>query len=796
MQHVRFLGMASETLCSRCCEIPFETLFFGRYSRITEELPLKPLHDVWKPRNCTFCGLVKELLGAHFGTEYMEARLAEGHYEDVILYRTPLDVSFDRFNDFTEVDVACYLEVGLDTPDHLHGKQPQIHRQDRKRNDGSSRDWVMPSIFAIQDSEQRMSRGLPGRFVDRDRVDRHLIKRWYSACLGSHDVNDKGGNTESFSSSHLNRRSYLRVIDVESACIVPCPPDAPYIALSYQWGTDQKVKLRKEYISIMTTPGFFNTAEGQPAQTIRDAMTMVQQLGYRFAWVDALCIVQDDIENVIENVDRMNQVYQGAHLTFVAAAGQNAYHGLPGVSTPQKERQLRVYIKGITISNMLESAHGAISFTRWNTRGWTYQERLLSKRLVIFTASQVFYQCDRGCGFQEQYQYTPGSDLTHTFPDPLTRLDFENQNIWEVYAIAVAEYTRRSLTDPMDKLRALSGILNCLEQPFGAPFFFGLPSTLFDVGLLWKPLGPCSRNSSVFPSWSWAGWDGAVAYELIDCMNNMCECVISQAEIKPLDEYFCICSEIASEANVSFLNFDTSKWRRRFDEEELAVEYENLDSRYSKYRYPRPLPLPNSPDYKFFSQPTSTVLNISAKVAKFWLTDEHSHMVDPLFLVKAACKQGFHELCYLAILDDQQQMAGTIIVNGALLPRLVNKKHRFLGLSRSTLYRIDEDPSWDPITHSFKHWRRQKPPLTAENVKDDPKTYTQGRLISMLADDDVEPNDRFFDRRCFSDQVFWPAVNVLLLSEEKKGVVERLGVGKIHIDAFKLVAVQEQILLG
>ncbi|OCK91309.1 HET-domain-containing protein, partial [Cenococcum geophilum 1.58] len=304
-----------------------------------------------------------------------------------------------------------------------------------------------------------------------------------------------------------------RVIDVECACIVPCPPDAPYIALSYQWGTDQKVKLRKEYISIMTTPGFFNTAEGQPAQTIRDAMTMVQQLGYRFAWVDALCIVQDDIENVIENVDRMNQVYQGAHLTFVAAAGQNAYHGLPGVSTPRKERQLRVHIKGITISSMLENAHGAISFTRWNTRGWTYQERLLSKRLVIFTASQVFYQCDRGCGFQEQYQYTPGSDFTHTLPDPLTRLDFENRNIWEVYAIAVAEYTRRSLTDPMDKLRALGGILNCLEQPFGAPFFFGLPSTLFDVGLLWKPLGPCSRDSSAFPSWSWAGWDGAVVYE-------------------------------------------------------------------------------------------------------------------------------------------------------------------------------------------------------------------------------------------------------------------------------------------
>ncbi|KAF2812161.1 HET-domain-containing protein, partial [Mytilinidion resinicola] len=297
------------------------------------------------------------------------------------------------------------------------------------------------------------------------------------------------------------------VVDVESACVVPCPPDAPYIALSYQWGTDQKIKLKKESISIMTTPGFFNTADGQPAQTIRDAMTVVQQLGYRFAWIDALCIVQDDVENVIENVDRVDQVYQGAHLTIVAAAGQNAYHGLPGVSTSRTERQLRVLIKGITISSMLENANRAITFTRWNTRGWTYQERLLSKRLVTFTASQVFYQCDRGCDFQEQYPCTPAKDFTHTVLDPLARLDLENRNIWDVYAIAVAEYTRRSLTDPMDKLRALSGILNYLQQPFGAPFLCGIPSTLFDVGLLWKPLGLCSRNNSIFPSWSWAGWD-------------------------------------------------------------------------------------------------------------------------------------------------------------------------------------------------------------------------------------------------------------------------------------------------
>lgn len=69
-------------------------------------------------------------------------------------------------------------------------------------------------------------------------------------------------------------------------------------------------------------------------------------------------------------------------------------------------------------------------------------------------------------------------------------------------------------------------------------------------------------------------------------------------------------------------------------------------------------------------------------------------MTDPFRVRHAQCNQGHHEVCYLAITNDQQQIVGTIIVNGALVPQLTTeKKHRFLGLSPSTLYRIDDDPS-------------------------------------------------------------------------------------------------------
>lgn len=39
----------------------------------------------------------------------------------------------------------------------------------------------------------------------------------------------------------------------------------------------------------------------------------------------------------------------------------------------------------------------------------------------------------------------------------------------------------------------------------------GLPASIFDLALLWQPAGKMSRKEG-FPSWSWAGWHGAVQW--------------------------------------------------------------------------------------------------------------------------------------------------------------------------------------------------------------------------------------------------------------------------------------------
>jgi hypothetical protein len=62
-------------------------------------------------------------------------------------------------------------------------------------------------------------------------------------------------------------------------------------------------------------------------------MIVTKELHIRYLWVDALCIVQDDLSEKYTQMAIMAQIYLHAAVCLVAAAGSDANAGLPGVST-------------------------------------------------------------------------------------------------------------------------------------------------------------------------------------------------------------------------------------------------------------------------------------------------------------------------------------------------------------------------------------------------------------------------------------------------------------------------------
>lgn len=128
----------------------------------------------------------------------------------------------------------------------------------------------------------------------------------------------------------------FRVIDVEKDCIVSAPEACEYVTLSYVWGADSSnpVKSTSKNIQDLREPGMLRSYP--LPRTLSDAMKTCIELGYQYLWIDALCIVQDNMKDKAIQVRQMDRIYRDAALCIIAAAGEDSDYGLPGVSQPRR----------------------------------------------------------------------------------------------------------------------------------------------------------------------------------------------------------------------------------------------------------------------------------------------------------------------------------------------------------------------------------------------------------------------------------------------------------------------------
>jgi hypothetical protein len=240
----------------------------------------------------------------------------------------------------------------------------------------------------------------------------------------------------------------------------------------------------------------------------------------------------------------MDRVYGSAVLTIVAAQGADANVGLRGIqrkwypsentSLPRKIAQESVEIKDGTHIIAPFPCTQDLTKTIWNSRAWTFQEKLLSKRFLIFSGDEVVWHCRQmicredmhngDCGYNtdplEWLSLKPqyfGVDIDRHWVDGSLKIDRHGRTrvvrsgTFAEYAKAVESYTSRQATYNSDAIRAMEGLLHIFQRSFKSEFICGLPESLLDIALLWRATRQLKRREG-FPSWSWAGWEGQVTY--------------------------------------------------------------------------------------------------------------------------------------------------------------------------------------------------------------------------------------------------------------------------------------------
>ena len=133
---------------------------------------------------------------------------------------------------------------------------------------------------------------------------------------------------------------------------------------------------------------------------IQDAIHITMDLGETYLWVDAVCIIQDVEESKNPQILQMDRIYVEAFLTIVLATSIRAIDDIETYDSfyrynenPEGIKQIVEMVQNVRLAVPFDTVSVVVAKSRWNTRAWTYQEALLSKRKLYFTECQVYFQC-------------------------------------------------------------------------------------------------------------------------------------------------------------------------------------------------------------------------------------------------------------------------------------------------------------------------------------------------------------------------------------------------------------------
>jgi hypothetical protein len=355
--------------------------------------------------------------------------------------------------------------------------------------------------------------------VDPLWLDIQCVRLWPAYCDEKHH-----GSCHGLSEwETIDPAPSIILIDVDRQHLVQLTQPEKYVTLSYVWGKLPNVleTTKKNFLQLQQT----GALDSQPwasrlPLTVRDAIYFTKLMGERYLWVDRLCIIQDDNEQKAVQLSWMSSIYANSYFTIVAADGSDANYGLRGVCINSSPRSYNPSILHFSSTCSMMAApkfETQFNMEAWHKRGWTYQERTLSKRNLVFFQGKVFWECRKSVWTEDVADAPHGVSLSESSKRKSDRYSFELLRWPDLhqYSRLVSSYNNRLLTYQSDALQAFSAIINVLSRSFPGGLFYGIPELYFDFGLLWRSNTPSRRRSDEFPSWSWVGWEGNVVFSCL-----------------------------------------------------------------------------------------------------------------------------------------------------------------------------------------------------------------------------------------------------------------------------------------
>ncbi|KAF5967560.1 hypothetical protein FBULB1_11156 [Fusarium bulbicola] len=316
---------------------------------------------------------------------------------------------------------------------------------------------------------------------------------------------------------------------------------------SYVWGNGLKenaikqARTTKENIGYRMASGIEVT--GLP-KSIQDLIEVTRQIGFRYLWLDAFCIVQDDKDDADHQFKSIAAFYKQADILISAASASDCGEGFLQSRMVDQcygsifELPFKWKVDGhetqgsLLLSEM--DLDGSTDNDPVHMRIWTFQEHLLSSRIISFGSRQIKWTCQKEKNFVDGGSYCGMIDdleenLRIAFspsPYPSETLIEKDFRVWSWVRI-IEEYSRRDYSRLEDRVPAFYEAMSLLAPRMGwtrDQCVCGIWKTDANRQLLWKKDKPLTtqeneelrasaKDGKLGPSWSWATLPGGVIYD-------------------------------------------------------------------------------------------------------------------------------------------------------------------------------------------------------------------------------------------------------------------------------------------
>ena len=349
-----------------------------------------------------------------------------------------------------------------------------------------------------------------------------------------------------------------------------------YVALSHCWGKDK--------IITTTTDTLDSRLESIPlsalSNTFRDAVQTVRNLKFRYLWIDSLCIIQDSKDDWRQEAATMSRVYSNAIFTIGASHASSGDVGCFVQRDGLLQLPLILYFPSqqfddgktkntrMLFNSMGRSRTGIGPNPPLYGRAWVYQEQVLSPRMLLFDGEQLRWICLCAHGSDP----SPFGGLTRNQihleyirrkivneADEFFRMnehedpEFEWRYMHMAWCYAVMDFTYRGMSRKSDRLIAIAGIGNAIQQKTKNRYLAGMWKDHLWLGLLWSIPHQMEEHlpttwegydvegntqirheKELAPSWSWASVTSPVVYPVPAIsqtfLRRMCE--IKDCQVK------------------------------------------------------------------------------------------------------------------------------------------------------------------------------------------------------------------------------------------------------------------------